>query len=42
MKFYCGIALSARDCHVCVIDLRQNVRKRVEEDQSYSILIKAI
>ena len=20
MKFYCGIDLSARDCHVCVID----------------------
>ena len=20
MKFYCGIDLSARDCHLCVID----------------------
>ena len=20
MKFYCGLDLSARDCHVCVID----------------------
>jgi len=20
MKFYCGIDLSARDCHVCIID----------------------
>jgi hypothetical protein len=23
MKFYCGIDLSARDCHVCVIDERE-------------------
>lgn len=25
MKFYCGIDLSARDCHVCVIDEQLNV-----------------
>src|ERR1700739_2899431 len=25
MKFYCGIDLSARDCHVCVIDEQQKV-----------------
>jgi len=25
MKFYCGIDLSARDCHVCVIDVRLKI-----------------
>src|SRR5258707_6440778 len=25
MKFYCGIDLSARDCHVCVIDQQLKV-----------------
>jgi hypothetical protein len=25
MKFYCGIDLSARDCHVCVIDQQLNI-----------------
>ena len=36
MKFYCGIDLSARDCHICVIDERvqivweQKVRNDIE------------
>ncbi len=25
MKFYCGIDLSARDCHICVIDGRVKI-----------------
>ena len=29
MKFYCGIDLSARDCHVCVID--QQLRVMVQQ-----------
>ena len=37
MKFYCGIDLSARDCHVCVIDeqlqvmLEQKLRNQLPE-----------
>src|SRR3989449_4056988 len=30
MKFYCGIDLSARDCHVCVIDEQLKVMVRNE------------
>jgi transposase len=29
MKFYCGIDLSARDCHVCVID--EQLKKVIEQ-----------
>ena len=30
MKFYCGIDLSARDCHLCVIDEQMQVVLRVK------------
>jgi len=34
MKFYCGIDLSARDCHVCVIDeqLKLMVQQKVRNE----------
>src|SRR5438132_10282650 len=34
MKFYCGIDLSARDCHVCVIDeqLKIMVQQKLRND----------
>ena len=34
MKFYCGIDLSARDCHVCVIDeqLKIVVQQKLRND----------
>ena len=37
MKFYCGIDLSARDCHLCVIDeqlkvvLQQKLRNDINQ-----------
>jgi hypothetical protein len=36
MKFYCGIDLSARDCHVCVIDeqLKTVVQQKLRNDLS--------
>ena len=34
MKFYCGIDLSARDCHLCVIDeqLKIMVQQKLRND----------
>ncbi|HXD32963.1 MAG TPA: hypothetical protein VN643_17700 [Pyrinomonadaceae bacterium] len=34
MKFYCGIDLSARDCHVCVINeqLQVMVQQKLRND----------
>ena len=34
MKFYCGIDLSARDCHLCVIDeqLKVMVQQKLRND----------
>src|SRR5258708_1109597 len=34
MKFYCGIDLRARDCHVCVIDqqLREGGKKKLRNE----------
>src|SRR5437868_8105376 len=52
MKFYCGIDLSARDCHVCVIDeqlkvkvkqkLRNELLKIVQLLESYKAYLKIV
>ena len=52
MKFYCGIDLSARDCHVCVIDeqlkvmvqqkLRNELPKRVLLLEPYKANLKIV
>ena len=36
MKFYCGIDLSARDCHVCVINeqLKVMAQQKLRNDLS--------
>jgi len=47
MKFYCGIDLSARDCHICVIDERvkivweQKVRNDIERITKLLMPLKA-
>ena len=52
MKFYCGIDLSARDCHVCVIDeqlkimvqqkLRNELPKIVQLLEPYKANLKIV
>src|SRR2546421_1214257 len=52
MKFYCGIDLSARDCHVCVIDeqlkvmvqqkLRNELPKIVQLLEPYKANLKTV
>src|SRR5438552_11289004 len=42
MKFYCGIDLSARDCHVCVIDERLKVMVQLKLGNELSRIIKLL
>ena len=39
MKFYCGIDLSARDCHVCVIDQQLKVMVQFSIDRSLLLAV---
>ena len=42
MKFYCGIDLSARDCHVCVIDQQQKVIVEQKLRNELSQIVKVL
>ena len=45
MKFYCGIDLSARDCHLCVIDeqlkviVQQQLRNELKQIVNFKVMI---
>ena len=43
MKFYCGIDLSARDCHVCVFDqqLKVIVEQKLRNELSQIVKVLA-
>ena len=42
MKFYCGIDLSARDCHLCVIDEQLNVVLQQKLRNDLRMLVKLL
>ena len=42
MKFYCGIDLSARDCHVCVIDQQLKIVVQQKLRNELSQIIKLL
>ena len=42
MKFYCGIDLSARDCHLCVIDEQLQVVRQQKLRNDLGMIVKLL
>ena len=42
MKFYCGIDLSARDCHICVIDEQLQIMGQQKLRNDWPKIIKLL
>ena len=44
MKFFCGIDLSARDCHLCVIDeqLKIVIEQKLRNDLAVILLFSRV